>query len=46
MFENVGFKVDKLKRERLGFLTLGKLQSGEYRKLNRKEVKDLYSLEK
>lgn len=44
MFEEIGFKVEKLKRERIAFLTLGKLQSGEYRKLNPKEVKDLLKL--
>lgn len=44
LFESVGFKVDKLKRERIGFLTLGNLKSGEYRKLNIKEVKQLFSL--
>lgn len=46
MFESVGFNVIKLKRERIGFLSLGKLQSGEYRKLNPKEVKQLFSLVK
>ncbi len=44
LFESVGFRVDKLKRERLAFLTLGNLKSGEYRKLNIKEVKQLFSL--
>lgn len=44
LFESVGFKVDKLKRERIAFLTLGNLKSGEYRKLNIKEVKQLFSL--
>ena len=46
MFEKVGFNVIKLKRERIAFLSLGKLQSGEYRKLNPKEVKDLMNLVK
>jgi 23S rRNA pseudouridine2605 synthase len=46
LFESVSFNVLKLKRERIGFLTLGKLKSGEYRKLNPKEVKQLYSLVK
>jgi len=46
MFENVGFMVDKLKRERIAFLTLGNLNSGEYRRLNPKEVKQLYNLVK
>lgn len=44
LFESVGFKVDKLKRERIAFLTLSNLKSGEYRKLNIKEVKKLYGL--
>ncbi len=44
MFENIGFEVDKLKRERIGFLSLGNLQSGEYRKLNQKEIKQLFNL--
>ena len=46
LFESVGFKVDKLKRERIAFLTLGNLKSGEYRKLNPKEVKQLFNLVK
>lgn len=44
LFEKVGFKVSKLKREKIAFLTLNNLQPGEYRKLNRKEVKHLFSL--
>ena len=44
LFESVSFNVLKLKRERIGFLTLGKLKSGEYRKLNPKEVKQLYDI--
>lgn len=44
LFESVGFRVDKLKRERIAFLSLGNLKSGEYRKLNPKEVKQLFSL--
>lgn len=46
LFESVSFNVLKLKRERIGFLTLGKLKFGEYRKLNPKEVKQLYRLVK
>ena len=46
LFESVSFNVLKLKRERIGFLTLGKLKSGEYRKLNPKELKQLYGLVK
>ena len=42
MFESVGYKVLKLKRERISFLDLTGLKSGEYRKLNPKEVKKLY----
>lgn len=44
MFEKVGYDVLKLKREKIGFLTLGTLQSGQYRKLNSKEIKQLYDL--
>ncbi len=44
MFESVGHTVLKLKRERIAFLTLEGLKSGEYRKLNHKEVTTLYSL--
>ena len=43
MFEAVGFEVLKLKRERISFLDVSNLKSGEYRKLNIKEVKKLYS---
>lgn len=46
LFESIGFRVDKLKRERIAFLTLGNLQSGEYRKLNKKEVHQLFNLAK
>lgn len=41
MFEALGFPVLKLKREKYGFLTLNGLQSGEYRPLTPKEVKQL-----
>jgi len=44
MFEAIGFEVLKLKRERLGFLNLIGLKSGEYRALTPKEVKKLYVL--
>ncbi len=44
MFNAVGHEVLKLKRERIGFLDLKGLKSGEYRKLNHKEVTTLYSL--
>lgn len=42
MFETVGFRVDKLVRERFAFLTTEGLKSGEYRKLSNKEVSRLY----
>lgn len=44
MFNAVNHDVLKLKRERIGFLDLKGLKSGEYRKLNHKEVTTLYSL--
>lgn len=44
MFEKVGYLVDKLKRERIAFLTLDNLNSGEYRKLTNKEISKLYVL--
>lgn len=44
MFETIGFKVLKLKREKLTFLNLSGLKPGEYRYLSIKEVKMLYSL--
>ena len=43
MFESIGYKVVKLKRERLSFLDLTGLKSGEYRKITIKEVKRLYN---
>ncbi|MBE6152400.1 MAG: rRNA pseudouridine synthase [Firmicutes bacterium] len=43
MMASVGHEVIKLKRERLSFLTLKGLKSGEYRYLNIKEVKKLYN---
>ncbi len=45
MFLAVGHQVLKLKREKIGFLDLVGLKSGEYRKLTVKEVKKLYSLD-
>lgn len=42
MFEAVGYEVLKLKRERIFFLTIDSLKSGEYRYLSLKEVKKLY----
>lgn len=44
MFEAVGFEVIKLKRERYAFLTVKGLDSGEYRRLNPKEISQLYVL--
>ena len=44
MLESIGLPVIKLTRERVAFLTVDKLKSGEYRKLNPKEVHQLYSL--
>ena len=46
MFSEVGYCVEKLKRERVAFFTLDKLKSGEYRKLTTKEVAKVYSLAK
>ncbi len=42
MFNAVGSEVIKLKRERISFLNLSGLPSGEYRRINPKEVKLLY----
>ncbi len=46
MFESIGYKVIKLKREKYAFLDVKSLKSGEYRKLTTKEVKSLYALKK
>lgn len=46
MFEAIGYKVLKLKRESFSFLTLDGLKSGEYRYLTIHEIKKLYSEEK
>ena len=43
MLEQVGLNVIKLNRERFSFLTVENLKSGEYRKLNNKEVHQLYN---
>ena len=43
IFESVGYEVIKLKRESIGFLNLSGLNSGKYRKLTKKEVKQLYA---
>lgn len=42
MFEEIGFSVLKLKREKIAFLDLRGLKSGEYRFLRPKEIKQLY----
>ncbi len=44
MFNAISFDVIKLKREKYAFLDLKELRPGEYRKLQIKEVKKLYSL--
>lgn len=44
MFEAIGMMVDKLKRERIAFLNVVNLKSGEYRELTKKEVHQLYAL--
>ena len=46
MFEAIGYKVSKLKREKFAGLTLDGLKYGEYRHLNIKEVKKLYAVAK
>lgn len=46
IFNNLGYQVIKLKRETYGFLTLGALKSGDYRKLTKSEVKELYEYKK
>lgn len=46
MFESVGYKVLKLKREFYGFIGVDDLKPGEYRKLTPKEVHQLYVLAK
>lgn len=43
MFEAIGYNVLKLKRERIAFLGIEDLKSGEHRILNPKEVKKLYN---
>lgn len=43
LFLSLGYSVEKLTRVSYDFLTLGNLQSGEYRELSIKEVKKLYN---
>ena len=44
MFNKVGYPVVKLKRERVGFLTLQGLNSGDWRFLQHEEVSALKKL--
>lgn len=44
MCESVGLQVLRLKRERIGTLSIGTLRSGQYRKLSDKEIEYLKSL--
>ncbi len=44
MFKALNYEVLKLKREKVAFLDLSGLKSGEYRYINPKEVKQLYNL--
>lgn len=46
IFSAIGHPVIKLKREYFAFLDVKGLKSGEYRKLNPKEVKQLYAYKK
>lgn len=43
LFKTLGYNVDKLTRIAYANLSLDKLQSGEYRIINKKEVHELYS---
>ena len=43
MFKALGYNVIKLKRERISFLTIDGLSSGDYRQLSIHEVKKLYN---
>ncbi|MBQ3468654.1 MAG: rRNA pseudouridine synthase [Bacilli bacterium] len=46
MFNEIGYDVLKLKREKIDIFTVQGLKSGEYRKLTVKEVKTIYSYKK
>ena len=46
MFSLIGSEVLKLKRENFAFLSISSLNSGKYRMLTPKEVKQLYSLDR
>ena len=43
MFKTLGYEVEKLRRDRVLFLTCDGLPTGEYRFLSIKEVKRLYN---
>ena len=44
LFEKLGYDVIKLTRNKLAFLNIDDLKSGEYRELSANEVKELYKL--
>ena len=44
MLNYINHPVIKLKREKIGFLSIGNLKSGEYRILSKKEISNLYVL--
>ena len=44
MLETLGYNVNSLKRIKVGELTLGNLQVGEYRALNEDEIEYLKNL--
>ena len=46
IFLKLGYDVVKLKRLSYGFLSLGKLKSGEYRKLSKEEIKEFINANK
>ena len=46
IFLKLGYDVIKLKRLSYGFLTLGNLKSGEYRKLSKKEIQEFLNANK
>jgi 23S rRNA pseudouridine2605 synthase len=43
MFKTLGYEIERLKRTGYSFLTLGDLQSGEYRFLTKREIERLKS---
>jgi 23S rRNA pseudouridine2605 synthase len=44
MIEKIGFRVEKLRRVKFGYLTLDGLPRGKFRKLTASEVKELQDL--